>query len=216
MTKLVTHKCPGCPGSCPVVAIGDPKDAINFSMQYDCLADATVKPRQWTAEELLREGERMLQEQTRYRPAEHQPYRKPPNYDQSYGLPQVRNHIAEREELQRLREQEIEEDAERTMTRFLMDYPHLEPVWQAYRHRVREHVAGSALRETVRLIIGVARTTDVRKEMQDRFDHQHAELVDLCQRLVKAFDSARDVIDMQAAIEELDSMLYEMDKGSDG
>jgi hypothetical protein len=120
-------------------------------------------------------------------------------------------------EEQRAREVEQEKEADRLIERIDMHYPGLGHVWGAFRQRCGSSVSGFSTRAAAEMLSTVVqRMVAHQEEQRAKFTHDHAELLDLCQRLIRTFDGAQDVMDMQAAIEELDSMVYEIDKESDG
>jgi hypothetical protein len=134
-------------------------------------------------------------------------------YDENYGSPQRRATGLERarEEMQK---QRMDAELSRIDTeawRLCQQVPRLEPIWLQFMRRTgRERtpeVARCAL-QLVQQLLDLFSPEAARAEMV----RTHKELVDLCERVVKAWDAADDKMEMQDAIEELDSLLYDLDK----
>jgi hypothetical protein len=202
MGTLQDNHCAGCV-VCPSVASSDPThlpetkatdkpDSVNFTVKVNCLKS------EWAAE----------------RRASSKPWDTLHNwYDSTYGSPQRRATALERarEEMQKQRMDAELSRIDAEAWRLCQQVPRLEPIWlQFMRSTGRERtpeVARCALQLTQQLL-GLFSPEAARAEMV----RTHKELIDLCERVVKAWDAADDKMEMQDAIEELDSLLYDLDK----
>jgi ferredoxin len=216
MGTLQDSHCAGCV-VCPSVASSDPThlparydadgaetkasdkpDSINFTVKVNCLKS------EWAAK---RSSQKPSEQNSK-------PWDTLHNwYDSTYGSPQRRATALERarEEMQKQRMDAELSRIDAEAWRLCQQVPRLEPIWlQFMRSTGRERtpeVARCALQLTQQLL-GLFSPEAARAEMV----RTHKELIDLCERVVKAWDAADDKMEMQDAIEELDSLLYDLDK----
>jgi hypothetical protein len=113
-------------------------------------------------------------------------------------------------EAQRRQERDIEERAQRHMQDMMRRFPWVEPMWVHFMGRQRGDIRGRGYEDVVQLVGSILGILMGENETQQaKFRHDHNELLELCRRVVKAYDEGRD---LEAPIEELDSMVDEIDK----
>lgn len=229
MGTIKDVRCPGC-DICPIIAwtgpitsakettehTHHPIDSINFTTKVNCLKDEQAYPGRLSP---LNPIARNTQVQVQDVPTEwdslwnwyHQ------NFRQEYPPPGFTLPPTFREDQRRAIEEKKLRDAD-ALARIDADawglcqrIPGLEPLWQHFVKQVGSDRTPKVARIFLQLIqqlmslfsIEAARAEVVRSRK---------EMVDLCERVVKAWDAADDKMDMQDAIEELDSLLYDLDK----
>jgi len=121
----------------------------------------------------------------------------------------------DREQDRRHREEEQRRadgmEAERVLHHLGTTYPDIQAPWYRLLQHTREGMTERAQIYVLRFVHDVLRHYGG-EAWRENIRKANAELLDLCERLVKAFDDAREVEDLRASVEELDSMLYEIEE----
>ena len=94
---------------------------------------------------------------------------------------------------------------------FAMKYNNnlLGQLWSNFRQHARESVVGDGARYAAQMVLLLVQRLDRSAEFEAKFKHDNAELLYLCRQVVRRFEQAHELLDMQTAVEELESMLYE-------
>lgn len=209
MGKIQQTPCTGCT-TCPIVAVrakdlspappkGSPLDLNDFTQAVNCLKGDKLPGLNWTMEDF----ERAAREQVAGRNSMLSPR------EQRFIDPLMR-YPADAEMRHR-----YADEADRMFRRLEVTYPDLGPPWHRLLHSCGEHLDEHAQVKVLQFLWDVLRHYGAEgRRAEIRKTHQ--ELLDLCNRVTKAFEHATDVEDLRVSIEELDSLVYEIEKESDG
>lgn len=196
--------CLGCKWLCPVIVTSDPADSLNFVQQVHCLKD---EKRTGRLSALDPRAQRIPSPADWYYPQQEYPPQRP-----DLTLPPGFMEIKKREEEAKRRRTEVDLariDSEAAV--MCQRTPALEPIWLQFMRRCGQERTPLVARQglvMMQQLVAMTSPDAVKAEVV----RTRKELVDLCVRVVKAWDAADDKMDMQDAIEELDSLLYDLDK----
>lgn len=215
MGTIKDKACKGCK-VCPVIAASDPSDSVNFTTKVNCLK-GDLPPGAF-AMNYANIEQRMLEMYEEY--GVHPEYG---GYRQhSHGLSQqnpLEQHIPRglfdgqkrvAEEMARRESIELARIDQEAMA-LAMRYPGIGPLWENFVQR-GGHERTSKVARLFLQLIGQMLNLFSPEAAKAEVVRSRKELVDLCERVVRAWDRANDKMDMQEAIEELDSLLYDLDK----
>ena len=196
MGKLQDKPCPGC-DSCPIIATSDSIDSINFSTKVNCL---------------------LYEQPLRGRLSARKPrdQRIPSGFDWTYK---------HRQEIWLPNSDEDHQIAEEKKRRDTWDLsqidadafglsqqtPEVFPLWQQFTQGAGSDRTPRVARSAFQLMTQLLRLYSP-EAARAEVVRSRKELINLCERVVRAWDAADDKMDMQEAIEELDSLLYDLDK----
>jgi hypothetical protein len=206
--------CKGCT-VCPVIATNLPSDSVNFVTKVNCLKGELTGIDKLDYAEIER---RMLEMYEQYG----QRFPDTRQYGHSHGLPQANpldQHIPHgffdsqkkvAEEMARRESIELARIDQEAMA-LAMRVPGIGPLWENFIQR-GGHERTSKMARLFLQVIGQMMNLFSPEAAKAEVVRSRKELIDLCERVVRAWDRANDKMDMQDAIEELDSLLYDLDK----
>ena len=206
MGKIQADRCTGCT-VCPLVAIRT-EELINpisgiipplvpgmFTRAVNCLRDEQI-PVLSTPESVRKavEGRGPL----------------PPEAREALSEWQRRAYEMYPERAPEIR-QRYGDEAERLLRRMESSFPDLAAPWYRLLQSSGSHLDELAQVRVLQFLFDILRHYGA-EGFANSVRKANAELIDLCTRVVKAFDRATDIEDVRASIEELDSMLYEIEE----
>jgi hypothetical protein len=213
MGTIKDAPCTGCK-ICPLIASGDPSDSINFTTKVNCLKDEQVHPNKALTYEAI---ERMMSEmyaqgnygQFGYGPRQHGLSERHP-MEQSIPKNLLTSQRLEAED-RKLRESRELARIDHDAWALAQTVPSIGPIWNHFTQHCgadRTPTVASLAFQLIQQLMNLYSPEAAKAQVV----RTRKELVDLCERVVKAWDTADDKMDMQEAIEELDSLLYDLDK----
>ena len=207
MARVQQYHCPGC-NACPLIAVSDPtpKDSINFIQMVNCMREERLEQKG-----LMSKSGRLSEEAPWRQGLLHQHQ----YFNQELTEDVLREAVAKKQPTPlQARERVDREEAGRTLTSLTLKHPDAAPVINRFMSHYGDRLNTNDLQAITRLVSEIL-ATQSREAFAAKVKKANAELLDLCQRLIRSFEHADDLEDIRSAVEELDSLLYEVEIRTD-